>query len=94
LPLRGSSSCGNAIVNTADTTSVITINGREYRITARAGAKDPKTGFNWAVAPGNYTVAIKATGAQVQSEALKLSAGETWGVIIDPSGGYLTTQLY
>ncbi len=73
--------------NASEKTSVITVNKQEYKIAAGAGAEDPKSGLNWEVAPGNYTVEIKPPGEPVQSEKLKLGADEAWGVIIDPSGG-------
>ena len=82
------------IANDSEEAAVITINKRQYKIAAGAGAEDPKNGFNWEVAPGNYTVEIKPPGEQVQSEKLTLGADETWGVIIAPAGGYLAVQLY
>lgn len=82
------------LANESDKSSAITINKREYTIKAGAGAKDPKTGFNWEVGPGNYTVEVKPPRAQAQSETVKIGAGETWGVIIDRSGGFQAVQLY
>ena len=82
------------VANESAKAAVITINKREYTIAAGAGADDPKTGFNWVVGPGNFTVKIKPTGEQVQSETLKLGSGETWGVIVVESGGFLAVRLY
>ena len=82
------------LANASEKAAVITINKREYKIAAGAGAEDPKNGTNMEVAPGNYIVEIKPPGQQDQSEKLKLGAGETWGVIIGPSGGYLAAQIY
>jgi hypothetical protein len=82
------------IANASERATVITVNKREYRIAAGAGAADPKTGFNWEVAPGSYIVEVKPPGGQGQTETLKLGADEAWGVIIGPSGNYLATQLY
>ncbi len=70
------------------------INKQDYKVAAGAGAEDPKTGLNWEVAPGNYTVEMKPPGEPVQSEKLQLGPNETWGVIIGESGGYLAVQLY
>ena len=66
-----------------------TINKSDYNIRAGAGARSPKTGFNWEVAPGNYTVQVKSG----QSEKLTISADETWGVIFGPSG-FVADRLY
>ncbi len=82
------------VANESARAAVITINKREYTIAAGAGANDPKTGFNWEVLPGNFTVEVKPAGGQVQSETLELGADETWGVIVNESGGYLTIQIY
>ncbi len=72
----------------------ITLNGREYKIAAGAGAEDPKTGFNWVVPPGNFKVEVKPPGEAAQSEKLTLRANETWGVLISPTGEFLALQLY
>jgi hypothetical protein len=80
--------------NASGSAAVITINKKEYKVGATAGAEDPKTAINWELPPGNYTVEIKPPGQGVQSEIVKLGADETWGVIIVPTGGFLATQLY
>lgn len=82
------------VANDSQKAVVVTINKRDYNVAAGAGAKDPKTGQNWDVAPGKYTVEIKLAGEEVQTEKLTIGADETWGVIIAPTGGYLAVQLY
>jgi hypothetical protein len=82
------------IANDSARESVITVSKREYKIAAGAGAKNPKTGFNWELAPGNYTIEIKKPGGQLQSEKLKIRPDETLGVIIDASGGFTVIELY
>ena len=78
------------IANESRRAVAFSINKRDYNIPAGAGAKDPKTGFNWNVNPGNYTVEVKPA----QSEKLKISDNETWGVIFLPSGGFHAARLY
>jgi hypothetical protein len=46
------------VANGSDEDSVITINKREYKIKAGAGAEDPKGGLKWEVRPGKYVVEI------------------------------------
>jgi hypothetical protein len=92
LPAAGKSRL--LVGNASEKEAVITINKQEDKVAAGAGARDPKTGLNWEVAPGNYTVEMKPSGEPVQSEKLQLGPDETWGVIIDESGGYLAIQLY
>lgn len=82
------------IGNGSEKAVVITVNKRDYNVAAGAGAKDPKTGLNWDVAPGKYTVEIKLPGAAAKSETLTIGADEAWGLIILPTGESLPIQLY
>jgi hypothetical protein len=82
------------VANLSEKESVITINKREYKIKAGAGAQDPKDGVKWEVGPGKYVVESKSPGESAQVETLMLGADETWGVMIGPTGSYLTVQLY
>jgi hypothetical protein len=81
------------IGNGAERAAVVAVNKRDYNIAAGAGANDPKTGLNWEVAPGKYTIEIKLPGEAVRSEELTIGADEAWGVIILPTGA-LPVQLY
>ncbi|QEF99061.1 hypothetical protein Mal15_31200 [Stieleria maiorica] len=82
------------IANDTASPAVLTINRRDYTIAAGAGARDPKTGINWEVAPGNYTIELKTTGGSGQSEKLKIQAGTTTGVIVTSSGAFMKVDLY
>jgi hypothetical protein len=82
------------IGNGSDNAAAISVNKRDYNIAAGAGAKDPKTGLNWEVVPGKYTIEIKRPGQPVQSELLTIGADEAWGVIILPTGEGLPVHLY
>jgi hypothetical protein len=80
--------------NDSETAATVTINKRDYSIAAGAGAKDPKTGLNWDLAPGKYTVEVKLPGGEVQIEELTIGPDETWGVVVIPVSGFLAMQLY
>lgn len=82
------------IGNDSDTATTITINKQDYNVAAGVGVKDPKTGLNWELPPGKYTVAVKLVGGDTQSEDLTIGADETWGVIVVPTRGFLAMQLY
>lgn len=82
------------IGNTSDDAAVLTINKREYKLAAGAGAEDPKTGLNWDVAPGKYPIEIKLPGKAAQSETLTIGLDEAWGLMILPTGDCLPVQLY
>ena len=80
--------------NDSDTAVTVTINKSDYNVAAGAGAKDPKTGLNWELAPGKYTIEVKPQGGKVQAEELTISADEIWGVIVIEAKGFLAMQLY
>lgn len=82
------------IGNGSEDAAAITVNKRDYNVAAGAGADDPKTGLNWEVAPGKYTVEVKLPGEAVHSETLTIGADEAWGLMILPTGGCLPVQLY
>ena len=82
------------IANDSPKESVITVSKRDYKIPAGAGVSDPKTGFNWEVAPGNYTLQIRDIRGRPQSETLKIERDKTMGVIIDSSGRFRVIELY
>lgn len=92
LPAAGKSRL--FIANDSPRESAITISGREYTIAAGAGARNPKTGFNWEVAPGNYTIEVETRSGQLQSETVKLPPNQTIGVIIDATGAFQVITLY
>lgn len=81
------------IGNGSEKAAVVAVNKRDYKLAVGAGANDPKTGLNWEVAPGKYTVEIKLPDEAVRTEELTIGADEAWGVIILPTGA-LPVQLY
>ncbi|MCY2962599.1 MAG: hypothetical protein NT069_02930, partial [Planctomycetota bacterium] len=92
LPTAGKSRL--IIGNGSENAASITVNKKAYNVAAGAGANDPKTGLNWEVAPGKYTVEIKLPGAAVRTETLTIAADEAWGLIILPNGETLPVQVY
>lgn len=92
LPASGKSRL--IIGNGSESAAVDTVNKREYKLAAGAGATDPKTGLNWDLAPGKYAVEIKIAGKPAQSETLTIGVNEAWGLMIIPTGECLPVQLY
>lgn len=80
--------------NASPKETVIMINGSPYKVAAGLASKDPKDGVSLHLLPGKYTVTIKVPGEADQSEELRVKVGETWGVIVMPTGGYLADQLF
>ncbi len=92
LPSAGK---GRMIIgNGHDKAATVTVNKRNYKVAAGAGADDPKTGVNWDVAPGKYSVSVQLPGENVQTEEVTIGADEIWGVMILPNGAPLVLQLY
>jgi hypothetical protein len=80
--------------NAGEKDAIILINGQQYKVAAGKGAENPKDGVSLHVLPGNYNVTIKAPGQADKNEKLKISVGETWGVIVSPTGGYFADQVF
>lgn len=92
LPSAGK---GRLIIgNSHDKDATVTVSKQDYKIAAGAGADDPKTGLNWEVAPGKYTVEIKFPAEKIHTRSLTIRADEIWGVMIHPTGTPLAIQLY
>lgn len=92
LPASGK---GRLIIgNHSDSAVPIAVNKKAYNVAAGAGADDPKTGLNWDIAPGTYTIEISYPGKAAQTEKLTIAADEAWGLVILPTGGSLAVQLY
>ncbi|MSR60148.1 MAG: hypothetical protein EXS05_21330 [Planctomycetaceae bacterium] len=82
------------LANASDKQAVLLINGKEYKIAAGVGAKDPKDGTSLHVLPGKYNLTFKVAGRADQTEELNIVVDETWGVIVLPTGGHIADQLY
>ena len=78
--------------NMLETDSVITINKKTVKVSAKTGAKGTD-GPRLELAPGTYVYAIKSAGKPAQRGDIEVSADEIWGVLIGPGGG-LPLQLY
>lgn len=80
--------------NASETAAAVNINKNAYKVAAGAGAEDPKSGLNFDIVPGKYIVEIKLPDQASHIETLSISADETWGVVILPTGDCLPIQLY
>lgn len=80
--------------NASEKAAAVVINKNAYNVAAGAGADDPKTGLNFEIVPGKFIVEIKLPDQAAQTETLNISADETWGIVILPTGDCLPIQLY
>jgi hypothetical protein len=80
--------------NANDVAVVFSIGNVSYSLKAERGAKDYTQTVSQSLAPGTYTVILKAPGQSPQSEKIDLTEGSTWGIIALPRGGCLPVQLY
>ena len=44
--------------------------------------------------PGKYRYTLKIAGGPVRNDQIEIGAGDTWGVMIAPSGEVLPLQMY
>jgi hypothetical protein len=87
--------------NDTDEEAVITINEQTITLAARAGhsltdasgSKSPDSP-EIDLPPGKYNVTFKVASKAAQNRAFEVAAGETWGVLVGPSGVPLPVHLY
>lgn len=80
--------------NASDKPVVILINNREYKVAAGVGSTDPKSAISIDVDPGTFVVKLKPADSDDEPTELKIGPDETWGVIVFPTGGLFSNQLY
>ena len=80
--------------NGSEVSVVFTVGKANHTLKPGQGARDQKQAVNMSLAPGSYTVTIKASGQAAQTEKIELTEGSTWGLIALPMGGVLPVQLY
>ena len=86
---------GRLVLGNANNIAVIfSVGNANYSLKAEQGAKDYKQAINQSLAPGPYTIILKAPGQSPQSEKIELAEGSTWGIVALPGGGCLPVQLY
>jgi hypothetical protein len=80
--------------NGSEVSVVFTVGKTTHTLKPGQGARDYKQTVSNSLAPGSYTVTIKASGQAAQTEKIELTEGSTWGIIAMPMGGVLPIQLY
>jgi len=73
---------------------VISVDGKEHNVAAGLGARDPDQAIKLDLAPGKHAVLIKVPGKAAQTEEIEIGAGNTWGIIVVPTGGYFSDRVY
>ena len=82
------------IGNANDKGATIEVGEASYDIPAGLGAEDPRSARRIDVAPGEVTFKIDVSGENIGGESTHLEAGQSWGLIVLPTGGYLWDRLY
>jgi hypothetical protein len=86
---------GRLVLGNASKVAVVfSVVNANYSLKPEQGAKDYTQAVKQSLAPGTYTVTLKAPGQSPRSEKIELTEGSTWGIIALPSGGCLPVQLY
>jgi len=74
------------LANQTSTDIAITINGAPYTVKAGMGAKSPAEALKVDLFPGTNKLVAKVAGKADQPVDLPVAEGETWGLVIFPSG--------
>lgn len=80
--------------NMGSSEASLTINKQTVKIAAGAGGPQSPKGPTLDLPPGKYQYALRLPGRPARTEALTVAAGETWGLLVGPSGDVLPLQMY
>ena len=80
--------------NVGDADAVLTINKQTVKIAAGIGSPKTPKGPLLDLPPGKYRYEIKIAGRAPVSDTIALGAGDTWGLMVGPTGRALPLQLY
>lgn len=80
--------------NMGSSEASLTINKQTVKIAAGAGGPQSPKGPMLDLPPGKYQYALRLPGRPARTEALTVAAGETWGLLVGPSGDVLPLQMY
>ncbi|TYO68283.1 hypothetical protein FXV83_01530 [Bradyrhizobium hipponense] len=80
--------------NVGQKEAALTINKQTIKIAAGAGSPQSPKGPMLDLPPGKYQYALRVAGHPARNETLTVAAGDTWGLMVGPSGDVLPLQMY
>ena len=80
--------------NIGKSDATVSINKQTIKIAAGAGGPQSPRPPMIDLPPGKYQYALKIAGGPARNNQIEIGAGDTWGVMIGPSGDVLPLQMY
>jgi hypothetical protein len=74
--------------------ATVSINKQTIKVAAGAGGPQSARPPMINLPPGKYQYALKIAGRPARNNQIEIRAGDTWGVMIAPSGDVLPLQMY
>jgi hypothetical protein len=79
--------------NIGDNEATLTINQKTFKVAPGTGSSKTPDGPSIELKPGKYRYTMKSGGKASRPAEIRVSAGDTWGLMIGP-GGVLDLQIY
>ena len=80
--------------NIGKSEATVSINKQTIKIAAGAGGPQSPRPPMIDLPPGKYHYSLKIAGGPARNNQIEIGAGDTWGVMIAPSGDVLPLQMY
>jgi hypothetical protein len=80
--------------NIGESEATVSINNKAIKVAAGAGGPRSPRPPMIDLPPGKYRYTLKVAGEPPRNDQIEISAGDTWGVMIAPSGKALALQMY
>jgi hypothetical protein len=80
--------------NIGKSDATVSINKQTIKIAAGAGGPQSPRPPMIDLPPGKYRYALKIAGGPARNNQIEIGAGDTWGVMIGPTGDVLPLQMY
>ena len=80
--------------NIGKSEATVSLNKQTIKIAAGAGGPQSPRPPMIDLPPGKYRYALKIAGGPVRNNQIEIGAGDTWGVMIGPTGDVLPLQMY
>ena len=80
--------------NLGGSEAVITVNKQAIKVAAGVGGPQSTRPPMLDLPPGKYSYSVKVAGRPVRNDTVEVTADDTWGLMIAPSGEALALQMY
>lgn len=80
--------------NIGESEATVSINNKTIKVAAGAGGPQSSKPPTIDLPPGKYRYTLRVAGGPARDDQIEISAGDTWGVMIAPTGKALALQMY